>query len=340
MHEDGILILQGNEIEELLALRESEILDVVRQAYVTHSRGESSLPQSTFLRFPGNEVNRIIGLPAFLGDGFDVAGMKWIASFPDNSRRGMARASAVLILNSCETGRPEAILEGSLISAKRTAASAALAATVLHRGRAPETVGLVGTGVINLEVARFLATAIPGLRRFLLFDLDRERAIRFGQRLGAIYSDSEVEVISDIPGVLRACPLVSFATTAIRPHIADLSMCPPGATLLHISLRDLTPEAILSCDNVVDDVAHVLRAQTSVHLAEQLTGSQDFIRCTLADVLRDRATPRRDETSITVFSPFGLGVLDLAVGKLALDRGRSVGLGIRISPFFPADETF
>ncbi|HEY2295597.1 MAG TPA: 2,3-diaminopropionate biosynthesis protein SbnB [Thermoanaerobaculia bacterium] len=340
MGEDNVLILKGSEVAELLAHREAEILEAVRQAYVTHSRGDSSLPQSIFLRFPGDDLNRIIGLPAFLGDGFGVAGMKWIASFPGNVKHGMARASAVLILNSRETGRPEAILESSLISAKRTAASAALAAAELHRGPVPETVGLIGTGVINLEVARFLLAVMPGLRRFLLFDLDRERAGRFGDRLRAIHAGAEVAAASDVAEVLRACPLVSFATTAIRPYLADLSMCPPGATLLHVSLRDLTPEAILACDNVVDDVEHVLRAQTSVHLAEQLTGSRDFVRCTLADVLQGQAPPRRDETSISVFSPFGLGVLDLAVGKLALDRGRATGLGTAISPFFPEDESF
>lgn len=339
MGEDNVLILSGSEVEQLLAHREAEILEAVRQAYVTHSQGASSLPQSTFLRFPGDDLNRIIALPAFLGDGFGVAGLKWIASFPANTQRGMARASAVLILNSCETGRPEAILESSLISAKRTAASAALAAAELHRGPA-ESVGLIGTGVINLEVARFLAATVPGIRRFLLVDLDRERAGRFGQRLRAILPGREVEIAPDIATALATCPLASFATTAIRPHIADLSMCPPGATLLHVSLRDLTPEAILACDNVVDDVEHVLRAQTSVHLAEQLTGSRDFVRGTLADVLQGKTPPRRDETSVTVFSPFGLGILDLAVGQLALDQGRAAGLGTAIGPFFPPDESF
>lgn len=340
MHQDGIVILRGDEIEDLLAGRETEILDVVRRAYVAHGRGESSLPHSNFLRFPGNELDRIIALPAFLGDGFSVAGLKWIASFPANVQRGMARASAVLVLNSCETGRPRAILESSLISAKRTAASAAAAAAVLHQGHDPETVGLVGTGVINLEVARFLTTAVPGIRRFLLFDLDRERAGRFARRLRAMLGEAEVAAADDVAAVLRAAPLVSFATTAIRPHVGDLSMCRLGATLLHVSLRDLTPEVILACDNVVDDVDHVLRAQTSVHLAEQLTGSRDFIRCTLADVLQGAAPPRRDETSVAVFSPFGLGVLDLAVGKLALDRANGAGLGTVISSFFPTEETF
>ena len=70
-------------------------MDLVGRAYVAHGKGKSSLPHSTFLRFPEDGVNRIITLPAlalaFFGDGFDIAGMKWIASFPGNVKQGMPR---------------------------------------------------------------------------------------------------------------------------------------------------------------------------------------------------------------------------------------------------------
>lgn len=334
MPDDGLLVLTGDDVGELLAGRELEIVEAVSRAYVAHGRGLSSLPQSTFLRFPGDSTNRIIALPAFLGDGFATAGMKWIASFPGNLRRGMARASAVLVLNSCDDGRPEALLEGSLISARRTAASAAVAARSLLAGAAPRRVGLIGAGVIARETARFLTAVLPGVERFLIFDLDGGRAARLAARLAA---DPGVaaEVAPSAAAVLAGCPLVLFATTALAPHVDDLSPCAPGTTILHVSLRDLAPAAVLACDNVVDDVDHVCRAETSVHLAARATGGREFIRCTLADILEGRAAPRRDRDTISVFSPFGLGVLDLAVGKLALDLALAAGRGTVVPSFLP-----
>jgi len=85
-----------------------------------------------------------------------------------------------------------------------------------------------------------------------------------------------------------------------------------------VSLRDLAPEILLASTNVVDDVEHCLKASTSPHLAEQLTGNRDFLLGTLGDVMLRRVTIPADRPLI--FSPFGLGVLDLTVGKFVYDE--------------------
>jgi len=84
-----------------------------------------------------------------------------------------------------------------------------------------------------------------------------------------------------------------------------------------VSLRDLAPQILLASTNVVDDVDHCLKANTSPHLAEQLTGNRDFLHGTLDDVMAGRVTIPADRA--VIFSPFGLGVLDLAVGKYVYD---------------------
>ena len=66
--------------------------------------------------------------------------------------------------------------------------------------------------------------------------------------------------------------------------------------VLHVSLRDLAPEILLASTNVVDDVEHCLKANTSPHLAEQLTGNRDFLHGTLDDVMAGRVTVPADRT--------------------------------------------
>ena len=336
MRGGDIVVITAQQVAEALAGREADIIETVGQAYLAHGAAASSLPHSVFLRFPNEERNRIIALPAYLGQEFGVAGVKWVSSFPGNLDRGLDRASAVIILNSPTTGRPEALIEGSIISGTRTAASAALAARTL-RGAAPYTsFGIVGSGYINYQTVRYTLAACPEIERVLVYDLDDARARLFREKLAVEFAGVEAEVVSDVGEVLRRCALISLATTAIRPHISDLSECQPGTTVLHVSLRDFTPEVILASDNVVDDIDHVCREQTSIHLAEQRTGHRRFVRCTLADILAGRAPARSDPRGVAVFSPFGLGVLDMAVARFVRDTALEHGGGAVVKEFLPA----
>jgi len=336
MENNNIFLLKHHEVLALLDGREEEIARVVAEAYQLHALHSSSLPHSLFLQFPDEPKNRIIALPAALGGGFNVAGIKWIASFPGNLEKGLDRASAVIVLNSRETGQPFAIIEGSAISARRTAASAAVAAQAM-RGSVPyASAALIGCGLINFEIARFLIALCSGIKRLVVHDLVSERALRFRDDCQRAFPGVQVEIAPSVQAALAVAPLISLATTAAVPHITDLSPCAPGTNILHVSLRDLTPEVILSVDNIVDDVDHVCRAQTSVHLAEQLTGSRDFIRCSLADILMGAAPARRDEDSITIFNPFGLGVLDLAVARLVCDLASEQAVGTAVDSFLPS----
>src|SRR5207244_1946458 len=132
------------------------------------------------------------------------SGLKSVSSFPDNLHLGVDRASAVVILNSPQTGRPEAVLEGSVISAKRTAASAALAAQCLLSGSKVGPVGMIGCGLINFEIARFLRAVFPEAETFVLFDKDEARAKQFENK--KIFDGVGVEIAKDVKAVLRNCP--------------------------------------------------------------------------------------------------------------------------------------
>src|SRR5213595_3198280 len=164
-------IINGKTVSDIIRAHRADCIDVVQEAYLGHANGQAVNPDSNFLRFPEKPDCRIIALPAFLGNGFGVAGLKWIASYPGNVQRGFPRASAVLVLNSYETGYPFAILESSIISAARTAASAVLAAYWLNgQSRKVESLGIVGTGFIARYVYDFLLDARWEIDEVLLYD--------------------------------------------------------------------------------------------------------------------------------------------------------------------------
>jgi ornithine cyclodeaminase len=340
MHEskppsDALLVIGAADVEAALAGREAAVIEAVRDAYLRHREGRTDLPHSVFLRFGEGRPDRIIGLPARIDDGDPVAGIKWIASFPGNTRRGMARASALLVLNSTETGRPTAVMESSIVSAQRTAASAALAARELHPVANETALGLIGCGLINFEVARFVCSVAPRLDTLVLLDLDAARAQTFAARAAREMRRPLTCRVAAAPAdVFAAARLVSFATVTSAPHVDEVPWT-PDHTVLHVSLRDLSIRLILAADNVADDIDHVLRAGTSLHLAEQAVGHRTFVRCTLADVMAGAAPPRAAGRPV-VFSPFGLGILDLAVARLVMSHAQAHGTGVVVPSFLPA----
>src|SRR5258707_4532013 len=173
-------IITGKIVSDIIRANRAECIRIVREAYLAHADGKSVNPDSHFLQFPEKPDCRIIALPAFLGDGFGIAGLKWIASYPGNVQRGFPRASAVLVLNSYETGYPFAILESSIISAARTAASAALAAHWLNgQSRRAQSLGIVGTGFIARYVYEFLLDAGWTIENVRLYDTSPVESEKF-----------------------------------------------------------------------------------------------------------------------------------------------------------------
>ncbi|WP_285490836.1 2,3-diaminopropionate biosynthesis protein SbnB [Amycolatopsis taiwanensis] len=325
--------MPGAAVDEILFAHRKSVVEIVRETYLLHERGETINPDSYFLRFPEKPNARIIALPAKLGGPVEKAGIKWIASFPDNVERGIPRASAVLILNDFETGYPVACLESAGISAARTAASAATAAGALlpliNTTERP-SISFVGAGVIARTILDYLVPSVVSPEAITVLDLDGASAEHFvayakrGNNVPARESKDLAEVL--------AGDVVVLATTAGKPYLPDHLEFRPGQLVLNVSLRDLHPATLLRAANIVDDIDHCLKADTSPHLAEQLSGGRDFITGTIGQVLLGKV--RLDAGRPVVFSPFGLGVLDIAVGDFVLRTASAQNRTIPIPNFF------
>lgn len=324
-------VVTGGVIGQLLSTGHDAVVEVVREAYLLHGGGHTINPDSYFLRFEDKPEARIIALPAALKGRSPVAGLKWIASYPSNVRANLQRASATLMLNDYTTGYPIACLEASQISAARTAASAVLAAEALGGERRAARLAIIGAGVIARTIFEYFRARNWSIEVLRVYALDHDDASRLAQLASS--ACGSVAVVSSADEAVRGASHVVLATTAAVPYLHDESLLHPGQIVLNVSLRDLSPQLLLSATNVFDDVEHCMKASTSAHLAEQLTKGREFVAGTLADVLSGNLAV--DASKPIIFSPFGLGVLDVALGQHLLQLARARRLTRPIDDFFP-----
>ena len=324
-------IVPGSTVRSVIDNNRNHVFGVVEAAYRLHASGGTVNPDSYFLRYPDKPSARIIALPAHLGGAIQKSGIKWISSFPENRTSNLARASAVLIINDATTGYPLACVEASFISATRTAASAALAAEHISSSPFEGSLGVIGTGVIARTTVDWLLFRKWKFRRISLYDVDHKEAEQFSKWLRDQHN-LQADIHDRLEPTIGDASLILFATTAPNPYLVDERVFERSPTVLHLSLRDICVNVILASQNIVDDVDHCLKAKTSLHLAEMATGNRDFVSGTLVDVLEKRL--KLDHARPRIFSPFGLGVLDLAVGNFVFESAVSSGAAVALPDFF------
>src|SRR6202043_4155383 len=202
-------VVSGCQVQHSLQGREKQIVELVETTYRLHCVGYSVNPPSYFLRFPDRPTARIIALPASIGGQVRVDGIKWISSFPDNVAAGIPRASAVLILNDHDTGYPFACIEGSIISATRTVAMAAMAADWFTRGRQrPTRVGFFGVGLIARYIHTFLAGTDWSFDEIGVHDLSADSAAGFRGYLERSGAAKRITVHDSAERLIRSSDLV------------------------------------------------------------------------------------------------------------------------------------
>lgn len=315
----SLKIIPGGFIRSLVQSEWRTVVSVVRDAYLAHDAGRTVNPQSVFLRIPGRPDARIIALPAHITGDESISGVKWISSYPANVAKGLPRAAAVLFLNESETGRPIACLEGSVISAARTAASAAIAAECIYGGgKTVPKFGIIGAGVISRYVVECLLATGWNLESIAVFDTAGVALCAFREWLANLSPATASRAEKSAASVLDSCAVALLATVAAEPHVHAVNCLSHHPTVLHLSLRDLSPDLIMGANNVVDDAEHVIHAGTSIARARMIHGHTRFITATLADVLLGRSA--LDPSRATIFSPFGLGMLDVALGRWVVHR--------------------
>ena len=302
------------------------MITAVEKASMAFGRGDVDQPIKPYLRF-GDPANRIIAMPAYVGDPYRASGIKWIASFPGNIDHGVQRAHSVTVLNRYETGKPYVFFNTAQISGVRTAAVSGLIARIYHQRRQFDkiNVGITGFGPIGRFHLDMMLSCFRGrLQRVGIYDIRPIDPATLPKT-----SEVEIEVVESWEDAYQNADIFITCTVSNAPYI-DL---PPKKGSLHLnaSLRDYCPEFMHDVDlMIVDDWDEVCREATDIEVMHQKYGLQKEDTCSMAELVESRSTGLFAETDTLMFNPMGLAVFDIAVAEEYFREAKAKKIGTEL----------
>jgi ornithine cyclodeaminase len=329
-----LLYLSESDVESLLTLAMAE--KAIREALCNHADGKYQQPLKPYVRPLGRgremEGGRFIAMPAYLGRPFHIAGIKWISGFPANVDKGVDRASGMIILNSADTGQPEAIMQCATISARRTAAVARITIDLLEpKGQYRVTVA--GAGPIARALLEALLDASDsGIESVTIYDLRFERAQRlaaYASRLSSI----PVRAVDDARDAVTGAAVLVTATTAHSAYIRRdwLAGC---RLVVALSFEDCGEEMLLNADKVVvDDFDQCNREEKLLHrLVRDGRFSRDRVYAELGQIVSGIRPGREHPEELIYVNPMGMAIEDIAVAAEVHRAARLAGRGLNLQP--------
>ncbi len=285
------------------ALPFGDLVDALHDAF--------AVPAETPLRHHHalNDGAMLLLMPSWQGR---YVGVKIVTVHPRNAARGLPAVHATYVLSDLETGAPVALLDGDVLTARRTAAASALAARFLVRADAARLL-VVGAGrVASLLAQAHAATWAVGSVE--IWNRTSERSERLAEALRR--SGMQARRVDDLRGAVERADVVSCATLAATPLIEG-GWLRPGT---HVDLVGAYTPAMREADAAALDRASVF-ADTEAALSEcgELAGwTRNRLTGTLVELCRGEVPGRRSATEITLFKSVGTGLEDLAAATLAV----------------------
>jgi ornithine cyclodeaminase len=265
----------------------------------------------------GPAANLLLLMPAWQLSG--CMGVKLATVFPANAALGLPTVHAAYVLFDATTGVPLALLDGTELTRRRTAAASALACRYLARPDASRLL-MVGTGALAPHVIESHAAVRP-VRRVQVWGRRLERARMVAQ--GFADTDLDVQAVADLEAAVAWADIISCATLADAPLVLG-SWLRPGQHLDLIgaftpAMREADDAALARSRIYVDTRAGTL-AESGELLHALATGAigADAICGDLTELARGTVPGRCTPAEITLFKSVGSATLDLAAAALAL----------------------
>ena len=315
----SLLVLTERDVQALLDL--DELREAVAGAMADLSAGRASMPPRVAALVDSRRA--LLGaMPAYLPSAGALT-TKLVTLFPGNADRPTHQA--VILAFDAETGTPLALMDGTYVTATRTAAGSALATSLLAREDA-RVLAVLGTGV----QARTHALAIPRVRpidEIRVAGRSREKAEALAAELGA-----EARAVDSYEEALAGADVVAAATHAEEP-VVRREWLAPGT---HVNSVGLNPAGREVDDATVAEALLVVESRDSA-LAPPPAGSPDLagidpgrVHAELGELVAGTRPGRASGEQITLYKSVGVAVQDAAAAALVLERARERGIGVEV----------
>ncbi len=311
-----LLVLDEATVEELL--EPGALLEALAEGFAALSAGLVQAPARTELTVPGQGF--LLSMPAWQA-GRPLA-VKQVAVFEGNLALGLPNHLALIALFDPATGRPLCVMDGTAITAIRTAAAAVLSIRLLARADA-RVVTLVGAGVQGREHLRLL----PLVRDFAeirVASLRPEDAARLAAtQPGAV-------VVQDLRAALADSDVVCLCTHAYEPVI-EAGWIRPGTHVTSVGYappRGELPSALLAQARLFVETREAF--QPAPVGCPELAGLDPALGTELGAVVAGRSPGRRGASEITLYKAMGTAMEDLVAADLVWRAAVARGLGQRV----------
>jgi ornithine cyclodeaminase len=301
-----------------------ETIDIIEKAVRCLDANDFVQPLKPYLRYR-DLTNRIIALIAFVGGDINLAGLKWIASFPDNINHGRPRAHSVVVLNEADTGVPLCIVNTALLSIIRTASVSGLMIRHFLKARPMNkiNVAIMGWGPIGRHHYRMCVDILKDrISKVSLYDI---RGVDPATITGPC-KDRTV-VTRTWQDAYRDADIFITCTVSKAPYVDEKPK--PGSLQLNCSLRDYQV-GILDHTKaiIVDDWEEVCREKTDIEMMHKERGLKKEDTKSIVDVVCHNGLAGYPKADAIMFNPMGMAVFDIATGRYYLDKAKQMGIGL------------
>ena len=327
------LYLQQEDVIACGGLDMPEVIAALEKAYALHEQGQCIEAEAPLISWNGPQGRRILAHPAWVGGEINMAGIKWIPSNPENPRkRGMPRASAIIILNDPETGYPLAVMDGTIVSAARTGAATGVGAKYLAR-RDSEKVAIIGAGPISRPQIMALHVVLPALKEVSIFDLDSGRAQKLADEMQRLYNRTNFTVAPSAEASVRGADVVVTVTSGVSLDRAYLeaSWLKEGVLVSTVAANDSKIEVVVQADKLV--LTNMEELDNPIWLAglavdKGLRSREEF--ASMGSIIIGQNPGRRNDRERIFYNPGGMGIEDVVAAYRVYRNAQDRGMGIEL----------